>query len=154
MRGKAFCSWSVRSVQGVHEFLLNLLPHGFIWCKFGAWYLPAGVARVSCSVLTFPLPPPITFLGTLESTQMTACSWLGDGGYWCCNQNLKWPQRDFWVWICVEYVLVCFSVPHMLSIVRDLNWPWAGTAKVCLHVLVQSLHCVKMAILPLHLHRS
>lgn len=51
------------------------------------WYLQAGVAKVNYSVLTFPLP--VTFLGTLESTQMPACSWFGVGGYWCCNQSLK-----------------------------------------------------------------
>lgn len=131
---------------------------GFFWtCYFTvlfdtAWYLQARVAKVNYSVLTFPLP--ITFLGALESTQMPACSWFGNGGCWCCNQSLKWAQRDNSVWICVEYVLVCFSVPPVLSIVRDLDWPWAGVAEVPLPVLVQSLHWVKMTVLLLHVHRS
>lgn len=70
----------------------------------GAWYLQTGVAKVSYCVLTFPVPFPVTFLGALESTKMVACSWLGDGGCWSCNQNLKGTQRENSVWVCVEYI--------------------------------------------------
>lgn len=110
---KAFCSWSVRCVHG---FLLNLLPHGFIWCHlaFADW----GGKGQFYSVLTFP----VTFLDTLESAQMPACSWFGDGSYWCCNWNLKWAQRGNSVWISVEYVLIA-SVSLLCC---PLSETWTG----------------------------
>lgn len=103
LHGKAFCSSSV---------FMDFFWTCYLMVLFDAtWYLQTGMAKVSYAVLTFAVPLPVTFLGTLESTQMLVCSWLGDGGYWCCHQNLKWAQRDNSVWVCVEYGLVCFSVP-------------------------------------------